>query len=88
MGFATPWLKRSLFNPPMKMQAGFFGGYAAVKKGGKYGYINRQGKVVIPFKFFTAKPFRYGYVDNKAKGKADTVLFAGASPKMMGLKFV
>src|SRR5882757_538949 len=84
-GYATPG-KEIVIQPAYEDAGWFFGGYAAVKKGGKYGYINRQGKVVIPFKFFTAKPFRYGYVDNKAKGKADTVLFAGASPKNDGFE--
>jgi WG containing repeat len=65
----------------------FVAGFAVVKKGNKYGYINQQGKVVIPFKFFSAKPFTYGYFDDEEKHAAagkivknqDTVLFAGAA---------
>ena len=57
----------------------FYAGYAAVKKGPAYGYINTGGRLVIPFKYFSAKRFRYGYTDNvKTKG-TDTVLFAGAA---------
>ena len=33
----------------------FYEGYASVKKGNMYGYINKAGKVVIPFKFYSAK---------------------------------
>lgn len=73
-----------LIQPQYEDAGWFYGGYAVVKKGGKYGYIDRTGKVVIPFKYFSAKPFRYGYVDNKAKNKSDTVLFAGAAPKADG----
>lgn len=72
----------------------FHAGLAAVKKGSKYGYINMEGKVVIPFKFYSAKQFRYGYF---SKGKNDKivtaddfetnermVLFAGASLRTDG----
>lgn len=78
-----------LIKPEYKEAGLFYGGLAAVKKGDKYGYINMEGKVVIPFKFYTAKHFRYGYF---SKGKDDKivtaddletnermVLFAGAS---------
>ena len=40
--------------------------FAAVKKGGKYGYINKAGKLVIACKFTAAKPFRVG---SRPKGK-------------------
>ena len=62
----------------------FYEGFAVVKKGTKYGYINKAGKVVIPIKYFVAKPFRFGFFE-KAGAKAGdlndqkTVLFAGAS---------
>lgn len=65
----------------------FYEGFAAVKKGDRYGYINKAGKVVIPFKFYTAKAFRFGYFDISGNTKPGdgsinpekTVLFAGAS---------
>lgn len=65
----------------------FYEGYASVKKAGRYGYINKEGKVVIPFKFFTAKHFQFGYFEKTGTKKAEeengnnqkTVLFAGAS---------
>lgn len=70
----------------------FYEGYAAVKKNGKYGYINKAGKTVIPFNYFTAKPFRFGYYDVSGNNKPGdgsinsqkTVLFAGAAPKVDG----
>jgi len=70
----------------------FFEGFAAVKKNGKYGYINPTGKVVIPFKFFVAKPFRFGFFDKSGNNKAGdgainnqkTILFAGASLQASG----
>ncbi len=70
---------------PIYDQANFFyEGYASVKKGEKFGYINKSGKVLIPFNYFIAKPFRYGYFDNPARHKTDTVLFAGASVRKDG----
>ena len=72
----------------------FYAGYAVAKKGGKYGYINKKGKVVIPFKFFNAKQFRYGYFPKGKDDKIETaddletnervVLFAGASLRADG----
>lgn len=70
----------------------FYEGYAVVKKGGKYGYINKDGKVVIPMKFFSAKPFRIGFYGSdtkpnpkdKAPVTQKTVLFAGASLQSSG----
>lgn len=70
----------------------FYEGFAVVKKGGKYGYIDKQGKVVIPFKFFSAKPFRVGFYGSdtkpnpkdKAPVTQKTVLFAGASLQASG----
>lgn len=92
-GYANP--DRSIAIRPAYSEANWFvSGYAVVKKGLKYGYINRAGKLVIPFKFYSAKPFRYGYFDNAGKhvegGKtiqnADSVLFAGAAPKPDGVE--
>ncbi|MEI9959300.1 MAG: WG repeat-containing protein [Ferruginibacter sp.] len=48
--------------------------------------------MAIPFKFFSAKPFTYGYFDNQGQHTAgnkvvknqDTVLFAGASLNASG----
>ena len=70
----------------------FYGGFAVVKKGGKYGYINAQGKVVIPIKYFAAKHFRVGFYGSdtkpnpkdKAPVVQKTVLFAGAAPLANG----
>jgi len=70
----------------------FYEGFAAVKKGGKYGYINKEGKVVIPFKFFSAKAFQFGFYGSdtkpnpkdKAPVTQKTVLFAGASLQANG----
>lgn len=52
----------------------FNDGLAAAKKNGKWGYIDKKGQVVIPFRFAKAKSFsdglaavafkiRYGYID-------------------------
>lgn len=57
----------------------FSEGYAAVRKGTKWGYINKEGKLVIPLKFTVAKAFRKGYLPNDKKEGGDSVLFAGAS---------
>ncbi|MBL7702921.1 MAG: WG repeat-containing protein [Ferruginibacter sp.] len=61
----------------------FYEGFAVVKKGGKYGYINKEGKVVIPIKYFAAKPFKFGYYESKGNAQK-TVLFAGAAPQANG----
>lgn len=92
-GYSSP--DRTIVIRPAYDEANWFvSGYAVVKKNGKYGYINRAGKMVIPAKFYAAKPFRYGYFDNAGKhvegGKtiqnADSVLFAGAAPKPDGVE--
>ena len=69
----------------------FHEGLAAVQKGGKYGYINKEGKVVIPIKFYVAKPFRFGYFPKGGKiltaddlDEQQLVLFAGASLRTDG----
>jgi len=70
----------------------FYEGFAVVKKGGKYGYVNKEGKVVIPIKYFSAKPFRVGFYGSdtkpnpkdKAPVVQKTVLFAGASLQASG----
>ena len=90
-GYSSPD-KSIIIKPAFTEADWFYAGYAVVKKGSRYGYINTSGKLVIPFKFYTAKPFRYGYFDNAGKhvagGKVvknqDTVLFAGASPRADG----
>lgn len=72
----------------------FVAGFAVVKKGAKYGYIDKIGNVVIPFRFYSAKAFRYGYFDNsethmvagKMVHNQDTVLFAGATLKPGGVE--
>ena len=73
---------------PAYEEADFFSeGFAAVKKGGKYGYINKAGKLVIACKFTVAKPFRVGYLAKGAKivtaddidDNQKSVLFAPAS---------
>ena len=79
-GYATP--DKKIVIKPVYADANLFhAGFASVKKGARYGYINASGKLVIPFRFFSAKPFRYGYMDNLKTQKADTVLFAGAAIK-------
>lgn len=62
----------------------FYLGLASVKKGDKYGYIDKAGTLVIPCQYFSAKHFQFGYFDNPAKHKTDTVFFAGASLKSDG----
>jgi hypothetical protein len=84
--------KSIIIKPSFNEANWFVAGFAVVKKGSRYGYINKLGKVVIPFKFYSAKPFTYGYFDDKGKHTAggkvvknqDTVLFAGASLTVNG----
>ncbi len=82
-GYATPD-KQIVMKPTFDDAKLFYNGYAAVKKNGKYGYINTLGKLVIPFRYLVAKPFRYGYIYTKGKTKSDTILFAGASVRKDG----
>ena len=90
-GYATT--DKNIFIEPEYEEANlFYEGFAVVKKGGKYGYINKEGKVVIPIRYFTAKPFRVGFYGSdtkpnpkdKAPAVQKTVLFAGASLKSNG----
>jgi WG containing repeat len=92
-GYASPD-KKIIIKPAYNEAHWFVGGLAVVKKGSKYGYINKAGTVAIPIKFYSAKPFRFGYFDkaetHKAGGKVvqnqDTVLFAGATLTMNGVE--
>lgn len=84
--------KTIIINPEYDEADLFYEGFAVVKKAGKYGYITKDGKLAIPFKFFTAKPFSVGYFEVPANAKKDdavlngqkTVIFAGASLKADG----
>ena len=92
-GYATAD-KRIVIAPAYDEANFFYEGYASVKKGTKFGYINKTGKLVIPIKFYVAKPFRFGYVDKGDNAKIVTaddleenqkvVLFAGASLRADG----
>ncbi len=92
-GYASPD-RRVVIQPAYAEANWFVSGYAVVKKGSLYGYINTTGKLIIPCKFYTAKPFRIGYFDNAgshtAGGKTvqnqDSVLFAGAAPRADGVE--
>lgn len=87
-GYAT--MDKNIAIKPQFDDAEFFHeGFAVVKKGSKYGYINKSGKVVIPVKYTVAKPFRFGFFEKagaKAGGLNDqkAVLFAGASMQASG----
>ena len=90
-GYAAP--DKSIVITPQYEEANFFHeGYASAKMKGKYGYITKDGKVAIPFKFYSAKAFRYGFYaltpTNKpgdgSLNSQKTVLFAGAAPKADG----
>jgi len=90
-GYAAPD-KNIAITPEYEEANLFYEGFAVVKKGGKYGYINKEGKVVIPIKYFSAKPFRIGFYGSdtkpnpkeKAPVVQKTVLFAGASLQANG----
>ena len=82
-GFATPDNKIAI--APKYAEASWFSeGYAVVKLGKKYGYINKVGKMVIPAKYTVAKPFQRGFMMDERKNKVDSVLFAGASLRSDG----
>ncbi|MFZ1453189.1 MAG: WG repeat-containing protein [Ferruginibacter sp.] len=90
-GYASPD-KNIIITPAYDEADLFYEGFAVVKKGGKYGYINKEGKVVIPIKFYAAKRFRVGFYGSdtkpnpkdKAPAVQKTVLFAGAAPAANG----
>ena len=71
--------KKVVITPKYADANWFSEGFASVKVGTKYGYINKQGIMVIPAKFTVAKPFRKGYMPNNNKSGGDSILFAGAS---------
>lgn len=53
----------------------FNSGLAPVRKGGKWGYINKDGKLIIPYLFDDANPFSEGFAVvklNEKKGYIDT----------------
>lgn len=86
--------KKIVIKPEYAEADFFYEGYAAAKKGAKYGYISKTGKVVIPFNFYVAKPFRFGYFAKGNNAKIETaddleenqkvVLFAAASLRTDG----
>ena len=47
----------------------FSDGLAGVQKDGKYGYIDKEGKVIIPFEYDDAKSFSEGLAAVKKDGK-------------------
>lgn len=82
-GYATPDNKVAI--APKYAEVGWFSeGYAAVKVGKKYGYINKRGKLVIPAKFTVAKSFRKGFMPSTGNVVGDSLLFAGASIRADG----
>ncbi len=92
-GYSFP--DKSIAIAPVFQNAKWFSyGFAAVEKGNRYGYINKKGLLVIPYKFYDAKPFVKGYFDSDEKHVAgkkviqneDSVLFAGAVVKLNGIE--
>lgn len=82
-GYSTP--DKNMVIKPIYKEANWFSeGFAAVKVGNKYGYINSLGELIIPAKFTIAKAFRKGYIPKANNTDGDTVLFAGASLKEDG----
>ncbi len=82
-GYSTP--DKNIIIKPVYKEANWFSeGFAAVKVGNKYGYINSLGVLMIPAKFTIAKSFRKGYIPKANNTNGDTVLFAGASLKEDG----
>jgi hypothetical protein len=78
-------VERKVIIQPVYTEANlFYGGYACVKKDKMYGYIDTSGKLVIPFKFYSAKSFRRGYISPADKQK--TVLFAKVSLQPKGVE--
>lgn len=55
--------------PKFENIKGFSEGLASVKVNGKYGFINKKGKVVIPHEFDDAGFFSEGLADVKINGK-------------------
>jgi hypothetical protein len=62
--FNNTWVNRIFQTPPKLKQV-----YAPVKKDGKWGYINRQGQIVIGCIYEDAGPFSGGYAHVKKDGK-------------------
>ena len=48
---------------------GFIGGFAKVKKDGKWGYINTKGEQIIEYKFDDAYDFNEGFARVQKDGK-------------------
>src|SRR5215471_18806635 len=60
-----------------KAQRAFRGGLAAVKKNGKWGYLDRDGRVVIPFAFDDAGQFAGGLAPAKLGSKTGFIDTSG-----------
>ncbi len=78
-GYATDGDARIKIPAKYDQAEWFSEGLAAVQLGSKWGYINEQGKLVIPIKFTVAKPFVKGYTVGKVQNVDDTIVFADAS---------
>ncbi|MBK9382312.1 MAG: WG repeat-containing protein [Chitinophagaceae bacterium] len=52
----------------------FSEGYAAVKKDGKWGFINTRNDMVIPFYYSDARFFKEGYAAVAKMGNGDLLI--------------
>ena len=60
----------------------FSGGLAAVKRQGKWGYVDQAGKVVIPFLYDEATPFDAGWASVRRNGRYWVIDKAGTELKV------
>jgi hypothetical protein len=58
-----------LVEPEFESAADFTEGFALIKKNGKYGYINREGIIIIEPRFDIAHPFKDGMAKVFEKNK-------------------
>lgn len=75
---------------PQYEDAGYFGDgeLAAVKKGGKWGYIDTDGKTVIPFQYDKAFLFNEGYAIVAKNGRTGEDPYSGEISTLYELGFI
>lgn len=72
-GFCDPFFAATAIKCQYDTTLGFTDGLARVRQNGKYGFIDKTGKLIIPAKFESAEPFSEGFAAVMLNGKVSYI---------------